>query len=217
MEIGKSDIYRKNEISMVPFDRNVTFAAIDLTVLARLKPAEMRQRLGKIISMFEDDTLHAVMPITTMSMTDIEDAFRLIQSRKHTGKVVVVCDEATQVKLTLARPKPLSLDQNGSYVIAGGLGDLGRRIAKFLAAHGAGHVVTLSRRTLEEQDHLAFQKELRALGTELHVIGCDVTDKESVQSAAAACSASLPPVKGVVHGGMVLRVSMPDLLSIKLN
>lgn len=207
VEIGKTDIYRKNEISMVPFDRNVTFAAVDLTVLARLKPTEMRERLGKVLAMFEAGILKPVLPITSMQMTDIEDAFRLIQSRKHTGKVVVVCDEETQVKLTLARPSPLRLRPDAAYVIAGGLGDLGRRIARFLAAHGAGHVVTLSRRKLEEHDRLSFEKELRTLGAELHIIRCDITDKKSVEVAAAECLATLPPVKGLVHGGMVLRVS----------
>ena len=208
VEIGKSDIYRKNEISMVPFDRNVTFAAVDLTVLARLRPTDMRDTLAKIISMFDEGTLRAVTPITATPVTDIEEAFRLIQSRKHTGKVVLVCDEehTTQVRLTLARPRPLRLDSDGSYVVAGGLGDLGRRIAKFLATNGAGHVVTLSRRNLPEEDRLAFQAELRALGAELHIIACDITDEESVRSAAAECSANLPAVKGVVHAGMVLRV-----------
>ncbi|KAM0421170.1 hypothetical protein ACHAPT_011062 [Fusarium lateritium] len=213
VEIGKSDIYRKNEISMVPFDSSVTFAAVDLTVLARLKPAKMRETLDKVLSMFEDGTLKAVAPITTMPMTDIEEAFRLIQSRKHTGKVVLVSDNQTQVKLTLARPRPLRLDQNGTYVVSGGLGDLGRRIARFLAAHGAGHVVTLSRRKLQEEDQLAFQEELRVQGSELHVIACDVTDEESVRSAAAECLAHLPPVRGVVHAAMVLRDHPFEIMS----
>lgn len=210
VEIGKSDIYRKNEISMVPFDRNVTFAAVDLTVLARLKPAKVQETLRKVISMFEEGTLKAVSPITTMQITDIEGAFRLIQSRKHTGKVVLVCDDrqTTRVKLTLARPRPLQLDKTGTYVVAGGLGDLGRRIARFLASRGAGHVVTLSRRKLPEEDRLAFENELRVLGAELHVMVCDITDGESVRASAAECSESLPAVRGVVHAGMVLRVNL---------
>ncbi|KAK1689375.1 beta-ketoacyl synthase domain-containing protein [Colletotrichum godetiae] len=213
VEIGKSDIYRKNEISMVPFDNSVTFAAVDLTVLARLKPNKMRETLDKVLSLFADGTLKPVAPITAMPMTNIEDAFRLIHSRKHTGKVVLVCDEQTQVKLTLARPPPLRLNSNGTYIISGGLGDLGRRIAKFLAAHGAGHVVTLSRRKLQEEDQLAFEEDLRATGAELHIICCDVTDQESVQSAAAECAEKLPPVRGVIHAGMVLRDHPFEIMS----
>ncbi|EFQ30570.1 beta-ketoacyl synthase domain-containing protein [Colletotrichum graminicola] len=213
VEIGKSDIYRKNEISMIPFDNSVTFAAVDLTVLARLKPAKVRETLVKVLSLFEDGTLHAVAPVTEMPMTNIEDAFRLIQSRKHTGKVVLVSDHETQVRLTVARPRPLSLLKDGTYVISGGLGDLGRRTAKFLAAHGAGHVVTLSRRKLQEEDQQELEKDLRALGAELHIIRCDVTDRESVLSAAAECSANLPPVRGVVHAGMVLRDHPFEIMS----
>lgn len=207
VEIGKSDIYKKNEISMIPFDRNVTFAAVDLTVLAKLKKSEMHTRLTKIISMFEQGTLQPFSPVTTESISEIEEAFRLIQSRKHTGKVVLLCDETTRVKQTVARPKRLNLDRDGTYLIAGGLGDLGRRIAKFMASHGAGHVVTLSRRKLDNEDYLIFQNEMRSLGSELHVIACDITDEASVGLAATECAANLPPVKGIVHAGMVLRVS----------
>ncbi|KAK2011526.1 beta-ketoacyl synthase domain-containing protein [Colletotrichum eremochloae] len=213
VEIGKSDIYRKNEISMIPFDNSVTFAAVDLTVFARLKPAKLGELLVKVMSLFEDGTLHAVAPITEMPMTNIEEAFRLIQSRKHTGKVVLVSDHETLVKRTVARPRPLCLLKDGTYVISGGLGDLGRRTAKFLAAHGAGHVVTLSRRKLQEEDQKALEADLRALGAELHIIRCDVTDRESVFSAAAECSANLPPVRGVVHAGMVLRDHPFEIMS----
>ncbi|KAH8815991.1 Choline/Carnitine o-acyltransferase-domain-containing protein [Xylogone sp. PMI_703] len=205
VEIGKTDIYRKNQISMIPFDRNVTFAAVDLTVLGRLKPVEMRERLGKVLSMFEEGILKPVEPITAVPMTDIEEAFRLIQSRKHTGKVVVVCDDQTPVKLTSARPSPLRLRRDATYIIAGGLGDLGRRSARFLAAHGAGHVVTLSRRRLKEEDKIAFEKEMRNLGAKLHIMACDITNPEMVQEAAVKCSIALPPVRGIIHGGMVLR------------
>ncbi|KAK2057820.1 beta-ketoacyl synthase domain-containing protein [Colletotrichum caudatum] len=213
VEIGKSDIYRKNEISMIPFDNSVTFAAVDLTVLARLKPAKLQEILMKVLSLFDDGTLQAVAPVTEMPMTNIEDAFRLIQSRKHTGKVVLVSDHETQVRVTVARPRPLRLLENGTYVISGGLGDLGRRTAKFLATHGAGHVVTLSRRKLQEEDQQSLEEELRALGAELHIVRCDVTDRDSVLSAAAECSANLPPVRGVVHAGMVLRDHPFEIMS----
>ena len=76
VETGKTDICRKNAINMAPFNRNVTFAAVDLSecyltafryfvmtpfenpdlptnlniaVLGRLKPFEMRERLGKVL------------------------------------------------------------------------------------------------------------------------------------------------------------------------
>ncbi|KAK1996712.1 beta-ketoacyl synthase domain-containing protein [Colletotrichum falcatum] len=203
VEIGKSDIYRKNDISMTPFDNSVTFAAVDLTVLARLKPAKLRETLAKVVSLFEDGILQPVAPVTEMPMTNVEEAFRLIQSRKHTGKVVLVSDRETQVRLTVARPRPLRLLKDGTYVISGGLGDIGRRTARFLAAHGAGHVVTLSRRKLQGGDQMALEQDLRALGAELHMIRCDVTDRESVLSAAAE----------FVHAGMVLRDHPFEIMS----
>ena len=205
VEIGKADIYKKNQISLWPFDKHITFSAVDLTVLERLRPGEMQERMKTVLKMFEDGILHAVEPITTIPMTNIEDAFRLIQSRKHTGKVVVTAESDTPVTVISARPPALKLEKEGTYVIAGGLGDLGRRMARLMAAHGAGHIVTLSRRTLDPEFQRALEDDIRAMGGELHIEKCDITDKATMQEIATRCRKTLPPFKGVVNGGMVLR------------
>ncbi|KAF8861351.1 KR-domain-containing protein [Acephala macrosclerotiorum] len=205
VEIWKSDIYRKNQISMIPFDRNVTFVAVDLTVLSAHRSEEMRLRLGKVLAKSDEGILTPVGLISTYLIADIEEAFRLIQSRKHTGEVVLECERDAIVKVLSPRPAPLRLDTQGTYIIAGGLGDLGRRIARFMAGHGVGHVVTLSRRKLDQEIQAAFEEELLGMGAKLHIVACDITDNESVENAAAYYKENTPPVKGVVHGDMVLR------------
>ncbi|OBT81690.1 Type I Iterative Polyketide synthase (PKS) [Pseudogymnoascus sp. 03VT05] len=214
VEIGKADIYKKNQISLWPFDKHITFSAVDLTVLERLRPDEMQERVKVVLQMFEDKVLHAVEPITTIPMTNIEDAFRLIQSRKHTGKVVVTAESDTMVSVISARPPSLKLEKEGTYVIAGGLGDLGRRLARLMAAHGAGHIITLSRRKLDPDFQKELEDDIRALGGELHIEKCDITDKATMQEIADRSRKTLPPFKGLVHGGMVLRDRPIEQMSI---
>jgi NADPH:quinone reductase-like Zn-dependent oxidoreductase len=207
VEIGKADIYHRCQLNMAPFDKSVTFAAVDLVVLFEVRPEEMSERFKKIMSMFQDGTLSTLEPVTVTPMTNIEDAFRLISSRKHTGKVVLEIDNATMVKAIPLRPAPLKLDASGTYVVAGGLGDLGKRICFLLASHGAKTVVTFARRSLNLEARETFENEMQRLGAAVHTLQCDIIKESDIKEAAAYCSDNLPPVKGVVHAGMVLRVS----------
>ena len=184
---------------MVPFDRSVTFTAVDLVVLFEVRPEEMNQQFSKILSMFEHGTLSTLEPVTVMPMTNIEDAFRLISSRKHTGKVVLEVDDTTMVKAVPLRPAPLKLDESSTYVVAGGLGDLGKRICLLMATHGAKHIVTLARRTLDSEVQEDFHSQMQALGAVVHILKCDVVEESDMKQAAAFCRDRLPPVKGVVQ------------------
>lgn len=204
IELGKADIYKKNSLSMAPFDRNLTFAAIDLTVLLETIPEKMFRLLGHILELFDQGVFTPVKPLNVLPLDQIETAFRLIAERKHMGKVILEVPDGVKVNALLQPPPSLKLAQEGTYLVAGGLGDLGQRITHLVAEHGAGHIVTLSRRSLEQDVLRQMEDEVRKLGGKLHVLKCDITDPDSVKMVKKYCG-SLPPVRGVIHGGMVLR------------
>jgi hypothetical protein len=174
VEIGKSDIYQNAQLSLAPFARTVTFAAFDLSVLTEDRPEELCGVMTIILSMFEEGALKTAQPINRLPITNIEDAFRLIQGRKHTGKVVLEADAEAIVK-SLSPPRFSNYSDAATFVIAGGLGDLGRNISRYLARHGAKHIVSLSRRALETDEIRKLKEELGAIGTELHTVSCDIT------------------------------------------
>lgn len=207
VEIGKADIYKGNHLNMKTFDRNTTFAAVDLFRLSQGRPHYMYETLGKCFELISKGVVAPVQPLNILPMDQIETAFRLISDRKHIGKVILEAKKDIEVKAVLPPPVPLRLDSRGTYVIGGGLGDLGRKLAVLLAKHGAGHIVTLSRRTLDEQARAQLEENVRQLGGQLHIEKCDITDRSSVDEVAARCSATLPPVRGVIQCGMVLKAS----------
>ena len=210
IEIGKSDIYRNSQLGMKPFERNVTFASLDLVALADHRPEKIRVVFEKIIKMFESGVLTPVQPVTTMDIADIQDAFRLIQSRKHTGKVVLTVGEESTVKALPPPNEPMHLEGSGTYVIAGGLGGLGQKIIHFLANHGAKNILVLSRRSLDRTERDSFEEELGSSGAIVRIEACDIANLQEVQDVAARCLRSMPAVKGVIQAAMVLQVrSMP--------
>ncbi|KAI1754791.1 beta-ketoacyl synthase domain-containing protein [Xylaria castorea] len=204
-EIGKGDIYKGSHLRLNPFDRSITFAAVDLVAVAQGRPETVYSHLRSIVKMFGKGQLRPLNPISTYPIGKIEDAFRLIAARKHTGKIVLESPEQSTVKATLPERIQLVLPTHAAYIIAGGLGDIGRRLAVLLASRGAKHIVLLSRRTPEPELEKEIHLSVASFGCTTHIVRCDVTKEPDVFLCAEYCQKNQLLVKGVIHSGMVLR------------
>lgn len=203
LEIGKADIYGGSQLSMANFEKQATFASVDVSHMCRLRPGFVAQGLREIFTMVDEGDLRLVHPVTTYPIGQIEKAFRLIAARKHVGKLVLTADQQTTVQAVRPTPPPLRLHRDGTYVIGGGLGDLGKRIGLFLAEKGAGHIVALTRRDVGPQQRASLEDSFSKRGATLHIIKCDITETNAVNLAAEGIS-GLPPVKGVIQSALVL-------------
>ncbi|CAG1982981.1 unnamed protein product [Fusarium graminearum] len=204
IELGKSEIHKASQLSMAAFQKSITFNTFDLMTLATRKPKHIHQMLGEIVELIGSETLRPVQPVNNYPIEKVEDAFRLISARKHIGKVVLTAQSSSTVRCLPVKPTPLRLRKDGTYVVAGGLGDLPSRICRFFAARGAGHIVSLSRRTIDEEIRVKHTAAVEAHGAKLHLLICDITDEGQMREAVSFCS-SLPPVRGVVQGALALR------------
>ena len=184
---------------------------MDLELIYRDRPQIAYDTTETVFRLFETGALSRAMPITTFRIGDVESAFRMIAARKHIGKLVLVADDTSECVKALPRPpKPLQLSPQGTYVVVGGLGDLGRVACALLARSRAGHIVTLSRNLPADVDLEAFRSTIaiQSNGTcLLHTFTCDVTDRTAVLRVAASLRDSKPPVRGVIHCGLALSVS----------
>ncbi|MGW3572514.1 SDR family oxidoreductase, partial [Streptomyces sp. NPDC000941] len=99
---------------------------------------------------------------------------------------------------------PPPLDPEGTVLVTGGTGSLGRLVARHLAeAHGARHLLLVSRSGPAADGIEAFAAELAELGAEVRVASCDITDPEAL----AALLDAIPgahPLTSVVHTAGVL-------------
>ncbi|KAL8953176.1 MAG: hypothetical protein Q9222_000949 [Ikaeria aurantiellina] len=100
------------------------------------------------------------------------------------------------------------LDEDGSYVIAGGLGDIGRRLSRLMARRGAKHIVVLSRQEANRESCQKIEEDLQAIsdGLKFYWIKCDVSNTLQVQKCAShILSIGIPAVKGVVQAALALK------------
>lgn len=210
VEIGKTDIYRGSHIRMGAFDRSVTFASVDLIAIGNEQPDVVYETLGALADLLAHGHVQPPSPVSEWPIAKIDEAFRMIASRKHTGKVVLISEPGATVTAVAPRPAPFRLAEDGTYVIAGGLGDLGRKLAFFLASNGAGNIALLSRRDISDEERRELEKKIEGANsrgkTRLHLVKCDITSPQDMQSCVHQLRANaLLPVRGVIHGGMVLR------------
>lgn len=213
-EIGKTDIYGRSQLNMANFEKQATFAAVDSGHMYRERPEFVTRNLREIFRMIDEGLFKPVYPVTTYPMTQIEEAFRLIAARKHVGKLVLVADEQTVVRATRAKAPPLVLQREGTYVIGGGLGDIGKKIGRLLVEKGAGHIVALTRRNVDARQRAPLEEIISKLGGRLHIVRCDISDEKSAIAAAEQIS-GLPPVRGVIQSALVLSDHPLEYMELK--
>ncbi|BBM86753.1 type I polyketide synthase [Candidatus Uabimicrobium amorphum] len=96
-----------------------------------------------------------------------------------------------------------SISSSSSYLITGGLGGLGHKVAKWMAKKGAGHIYLTSRRPMDEN----IQKILDALRSEntaVTFIQGDISKKEDCDKIFAQIEDGPLSFKGVFHAAGVL-------------
>ena len=99
IEIGKRDITSNTRLEMARFDFNATFSSVDLTVVANERPRLMKRIMSDVIKLLTDKSIRPISPISVYRISDIESAFRTLQSGKSMGKLVIVGDTNDQVKV----------------------------------------------------------------------------------------------------------------------
>ncbi|WP_394833367.1 SDR family NAD(P)-dependent oxidoreductase [Pendulispora rubella] len=99
--------------------------------------------------------------------------------------------------------RQVRLRADRTYLVTGGFGGIGLRLAAWLVAQGARHLALLARKepTAVAQDELA---RLRAGGARIETFQVDVRSSESLAGALRVIRETLPPLGGVFHAAGVL-------------
>lgn len=104
-------------------------------------------------------------------------------------------------------PLEYTFDGNSTYVITGGLGGIGRSLASWMAGLGARHLVLLSRSGAKSATAKDLVEKLEEAGVRVYAPPCDVSKADEVEEVIAHVNATMPPIKGCIHGALVVKVS----------
>ncbi len=206
LEIGKRDIYQNTRLGLQPFQKNLSFFAIDLDRVVRERPALLGSMLREIVQRVGDRKLEP-LPYREWPITDGVDALRFMQHGKHIGKVVLTFRDQS-VATVPAEDEPVTFRADASYLITGGLGGFGLAAARWMAERGAGTLVLIGRRGADTFEARAAVAELEQQGVRVVVHAADVSQDADVAAVLTVIDRDLPPLRGVVHAAMVLEDSL---------
>ena len=80
-----------------------------------------------------------MLPVTEFTLDNAIDAFRLMASGSHTGKIVISIPADGSIEAVAALPPQPLVRRDGGYIVVGGMGGLGFVFAQWLVAAGRGN------------------------------------------------------------------------------
>ena len=194
LEIGKTDIYQNRKLDLHPFQRAISYFAIDLDRMIRERPEEIHELLVEIAAWFEAGELKP-LPLRVFPVQQAREAFRHMAQAKHIGKIVLVPAEPNSVRGRIFR-------RDGTYLVTGGLGALGLEVAEWMANRGAGRIVLVGR-SEPSGGALSRIAALRARGVDVIASRANVSDFGQVERIVAETPQAFP-LRGIVHAAGVL-------------
>ncbi|RKK16588.1 Compactin diketide synthase mokB [Fusarium oxysporum f. sp. cepae] len=179
--------------------------------------AELVNELSRLVESSSDDLgndLPLPEPIINIDINRIKEAFGLIEKNPFFGLVSITGgpDATPQVDMAIKKTiKPLhqALSGTDTYLLAGGLGGLGRSICELLVKNGARHIAFLSRTGTSSEASQRFFKDLCDKGIDARVYKADLCDAEALTKVIKEeiCQ-EMPPIKGVFQCAATIKDSI---------
>jgi acyl transferase domain-containing protein/NADPH:quinone reductase-like Zn-dependent oxidoreductase/NAD(P)-dependent dehydrogenase (short-subunit alcohol dehydrogenase family)/acyl carrier protein len=198
VELSKRDILGGRSLDLLPFQRGLSYFAVDLAAVAACRPDVFHALLEDVREELQSGAL-AALPTEVVPAAAVQEAFHTMAQGRHIGKLVVSLSDAEDVTVAAgARVRP-----DVTYLITGGLGGLGLRLAESLVAQGARSLV-LAGRSAPRPDAAAAVAKLAAAGATVRVRQVDVADRAQVLDLIGEIDAGGPPLGGVFHAAAVI-------------
>ncbi|HLF25993.1 MAG TPA: SDR family NAD(P)-dependent oxidoreductase [Anaerolineae bacterium] len=206
LEIGKRDIYQDTPVGLSPFQKNLSYFAIDLDRMSRERPAVVGGLLREVMQLVESGVL-SPLPLRVFPVADVVEAFRHMAQAKHIGKIVIA-QPALQPDGTLIIHPPARpvLASDATYLITGGLGALGLAVAQRLVELGARQLVLVGRSGAAHLSDSARQslERIERQGARVVIAQADVANHDELAAVFDQIKQSLPPLRGVIHAAGIL-------------
>jgi acyl transferase domain-containing protein/NADPH:quinone reductase-like Zn-dependent oxidoreductase/acyl carrier protein len=195
IELGKRDFHENRRLRLKPLRNNLAYFVVDVDQLPARRPALAKSLLGEVSALLAGGKIRPLAH-RIFAFAEIADAFRLMHTAQHIGKLVLVPNG--NAGAALARPASLALRRDATYVVTGGLAGFGFAAARWLAEHGARRLALIGRRGAETPGAAGRIAELTELGAIVSIHAADVADRAALKGALKAIREQ-NPICGVVH------------------
>ncbi|KAM7200715.1 Compactin diketide synthase mokB [Naviculisporaceae sp. PSN 640] len=228
IELGKNDMFKNAGLDMLPFLKNTTFTGLNMGAIFNHNTPLSARLLRDVMALHTRGIVKPIRPVTSLPFSQIEEAFRTMAGGKHIGKIVLIPNDDDQVPMvpppalisarqkSLDKTRTISLRPDATYLMPGGLGGLGRVIARWFASKGARYLAFTSRSGASSPQAKALLEELTSKGVQTKVLALDIGSKDGFSTLLSSLSASdFPPVRGVIIFAMQIRDIFVENMSLE--
>ncbi|WP_414578325.1 SDR family NAD(P)-dependent oxidoreductase [Anabaena sp. CCY 9402-a] len=188
IEIGKRGVWNAQQVAQVK--SQVAYHLVDLMSVAQQQPQIIQTLLHCLTAEFSTGKMQP-LPETIFPTTKIVEALQMMQQAQHIGKIVITHTPTKSVK------------PDATYLITGGMGGLGLRVARWLVEEGAKYLVLLGRNQPDTQAQQQIQA-LQATGATIIITQTDVSQKDELAAVLTDIQQNHPPLRGIIHAAGVL-------------
>lgn len=224
VELSKRDILENSKLGLDVFSRNLSFHSVDVTQMIEHQPQKAGAILRAVAALVEEGSLRP-LAFTEFDASEAQSAFRLMSQSRHTGKLALCFTGAaasSDAPATAAPGQKLELRGDATYLVTGGLGGIGGRLALWLADKGARHLLLTGRSELPQDpasSPRAALDDLVGRGVEVEYARVDVADYAAMERLLAdRANAGCPRVRGVFHAaGVIEYVPVTETTSVQMR
>jgi NAD(P)-dependent dehydrogenase (short-subunit alcohol dehydrogenase family) len=160
-------------------------------------------------------------PPPEFNVGQVASALRYIEQAPYLHHAWIVagkdtCSEVPVLRRNTTASLRNALDPAGTYLLAGGLGGLGRSICELIVSNGARNLAFLSRSGASSPQSRAFLQDLANRGVNTQAYSVDICDRPALQAIIEGPMArDLPPIRGVFQCAAVIQDSIFDNMTFE--
>jgi phthiocerol/phenolphthiocerol synthesis type-I polyketide synthase C len=200
VEIGKRDLYGDGRVALENFRAGISYFVVDLDGLAKDRAEQIGALWRELAGEIGAGELN-LLPVTEYGFSESRAAFQDMAQAKHSGKIVLARKSGESIPIRRRAAPRISAD--ATYLITGGTGAIGMRLAEWIVNQGGRNIVLLARSAG------AKIEKMRA-GVDVRVMTCDVSDAGALNRLLSVIERSMPPLAGIVHAAGALADSLVE-------
>ncbi|KAK5807537.1 hypothetical protein VI817_001795 [Penicillium citrinum] len=183
------------------------FSSPQLQKIFSEKPGNLHASLRQVIDfMKRHHLLENVEPYAQFPISDLQSALKYCKDNN--TRATLDLQASGKVPIVLPLPNLSGLPAQNTYILAGGLGNIGLAFAETLVESGARHLVFLGRSGVAQHSQQLSLDLLRGRGCRIDIVRCDISRPEDIEHLAFKIRSMKWSVAGVVQCTTVLRDAM---------
>lgn len=204
-----------SKTAVIPQHANISFHKFDLFALTQKRPKVFASAWADVFELHESGHL-GTCPESLIREERVEHLDELWESMSSTSGCRMHTVNFTDNSMIRNGKNPLvpaALDPNATYVLVGGLGGLGKAVAKLMVDRGARNLLFLSRSGPKTVEDAEFLNSLVQAGVNAAAHPVDICDEAALRKAIK--STMMPSIKGAIQCAAVVADSVWEKMSYK--